>query len=61
MKRLISVLIIVAFMSINISCSNSGDVVTKEQAAAEAKSEITADNVEKAADDLLKELESELK
>ena len=41
-----------------ISCSSGSDeVISKEKAAAEAKAEITEDNVEKAADDLLKELQ----
>ena len=65
MKKLISFLLIaLVFTGLLVSCSSSAsdtEVISKEKAAEEAKAEITEENVEKAADDLLKELEAEAK
>ena len=61
MKKILALLFIILILAGTfVSCSSdSGEVISKQKAAEEAKNEITEDNVEKAADNLLKELQSE--
>ena len=64
MKKLIVFLIIGLILACTlVSCSSKSEteIISKEKAVEEAKAEITEKNVEKAADNLLKELEAEAK
>jgi len=65
-KSILNLLLVSVLLCSFISCSSSKtessdipEIVGKEQAKQQAKTEITGDNVEKVAEDMLKELESE--
>ncbi len=58
---LIALILTSLFVSCSSSTSDTAEAISNEKAAEEAKTEITEANVDKAADDLLKELEEEAK